>query len=415
MIVEDITTNGVAHKTAKAELTAGEHPIKIEFFQKGGGAACILSWQTPGGPREVIPASAFSHDPSAEKIDWDQKAWAKFHSPGGGPNGWDNLDYGPFLSASILAPAPAGNMTYKGVAVKLGKVKVDGEEQDASVCFDTQLMRMSAGWVGGFLHLENVAFTGTHGPCPAVAGEQIFGTRNAPGWAQKDGSFTDPRIALHGEPFGGMPRDYLHYKGLYRCGDKVVFSYSVNGMDVLESPAIFEWNKAAHFIRDFRVGPSKMAQTMVIADVEADASANVKPVQGVPEMISWHEIGNGMTIGARLLRGSHGHMKSVLSTDGKHWKIVVTIEPHDSSESFQITMGKLVPNPLPRATELMWIQPNSYDFLTHGGPARWPHELPAIGKLQVEPTTEADKAAYVLDEIGVPEIPSNWPRLLWRV
>ena len=47
---------------------------------------------------------------------------------GGGPTPWDNLDYGPFFAASILATSPADNMTYKGLAVKLGKVKVNGEE-----------------------------------------------------------------------------------------------------------------------------------------------------------------------------------------------------------------------------------------------------------------------------------------------
>src|SRR5665213_793922 len=181
------------------------------------------------------------------------------------PTPWDNLDYGPFLSASILAKQPANNMTYKGVAVKLGKVKVDGKETDAAICFDTQLMRVSAGWTGDFLRLRNVAFTGEHGPCPTVAGDVKFGTRNAVAWAQKDGSFIDPRVALYGEAFGGMPRDYLHYKGLYRHGDQVVFSYSVNGMDVLETPGVKQAGEAAVFSRTFDVAPSSIAQTTIIA------------------------------------------------------------------------------------------------------------------------------------------------------
>ena len=192
---------------------------------------------------------------------------------------WDNLDYGPFLSASIQADYPADNMTYKGVAVKLGKVKINGEEQDASICFDTQLMRMSAGWTGGFLHLKNVAYTGDHGPCPTIAGDEKFGTRNAIVWAQKDGTFTDPRIGLYGEPFGGTPRDYLHYKGLYRHGDQVVFSYSVNGMDVLEMPGAQEIGGTVVFTRTFEVGPSNITQKTIVADTTDAARASAVGTQ----------------------------------------------------------------------------------------------------------------------------------------
>src|SRR5687767_13838503 len=56
-------------------------------------------------------------------------------------------DYGPFLSCSVKAPAPAGkkgpvDTSVKGIAIKVGK---NGE---ATVCFDADLMRVSAGWTG---------------------------------------------------------------------------------------------------------------------------------------------------------------------------------------------------------------------------------------------------------------------------
>jgi len=158
-------------------------------------------------------------------------------------------------------------MTYKGVAVKLGAVKIDGEDVQAAVCFDTQLMRLSAGWTGDFLRLRNVAFTGDHGPCPRLPVIVKFARTIRPLGA-KDGSFVDPRIALNGEPFGGMPRDYLHYKGLYRVGEQVVFSYSVNGMDVLETPVIGFSGKTPVFYRVFQVAPSKIAQTTVVCAVD---------------------------------------------------------------------------------------------------------------------------------------------------
>ncbi|HET6249342.1 MAG TPA: DUF6797 domain-containing protein [Tepidisphaeraceae bacterium] len=411
VILEDITSNGIAEKSAKVDLTAGEHAIKVEFYQKGGGSAVVLSWQTPGEKREPIPAKAFSHDKAAEQVTWNEKAWKKARGADGGATAWDNLDYGPFLSASIQADFPADNMTYKGVAVKLGKVKVGDEEQDASMCFDTQLCRVSAGWTGGFLHLKNVAFTGDHGPCPTVAGDVKFGTRNAIVWAQKDGSFTDPRIALDGEPFGGMPRDYLHYKGLYRHGDQVIFSYSVNGMDVLDLPGVKQFTKGAGFTRTFSVGASDVTQTLIVADVDGD---QLIAVGSEKSGVITHGPDTLIIYSAGQVAGTKFTAADI--TNGKGKEIRFSIPPHAKAESFELVIydgptGDGPPEESGKGGNNHESDIPDLATLTKGGPAHWATEMPATGKLQVEPTREAAKAAYVLDEVGYPDIPSNWPRL----
>jgi len=104
---------------------------------------------------------------------------------GQGATEWDNLDYGPFLSASIEASAPAGNMTYKGVAVKLGRCENRWGDVQAAVCFDTQLMRLSAGWTGDFLRLPKRGVHGRSWPVPKVAGDVKFGTHNRPAGRKK--------------------------------------------------------------------------------------------------------------------------------------------------------------------------------------------------------------------------------------
>jgi hypothetical protein len=38
-------------------LTAGQHPIRVEFFEADGGEVLTVEWQGPGVGREVIPAS----------------------------------------------------------------------------------------------------------------------------------------------------------------------------------------------------------------------------------------------------------------------------------------------------------------------------------------------------------------------
>jgi hypothetical protein len=43
------------------DLTAGDHDLKIEYFQNKDKAGCVLSWKYEGVEKEVVPASAFWH------------------------------------------------------------------------------------------------------------------------------------------------------------------------------------------------------------------------------------------------------------------------------------------------------------------------------------------------------------------
>ena len=407
VILSDFTKNGVLKITGKADLTAGEHPIVVEYVQKGGGASVVLDWQTPSGKSELIPPAAFSHDKSAEAIAWDEKAWKKARTVNVNASQWESLDYGPFLSASIRAEYPSDNLTYKGVAVKL-PIGEGHEGLEAAVCFDTQLMRVSAGWTGGFLHLVNVAFTGDHGPCPSVDGDQVFGTHNMPGWAQKDGSFTDPRLALYGEGFGGMPRDYLHYKGLYRHGQQVIFSYSVNDMDVLEMSGAKSIDGETYFTRSLQLHPSPIPQTVLLAEVRD----YVKPehVGNAANTLTWKDT-NSFVLGVNGLPAG-ADLKCAQVAEGKFKQIVLTLAPHTAMQAIQVVLGKVADDKVATINDAARGEIPDLAALTHGGPAHWSQELPGLkSKLAAEPTKEADKAAYVLDEIGLPEIPSNWPRL----
>jgi len=56
----------------------------------------------------------------------------------------------------------------KGLAIRAGN--------GASVLFDTELLRMAAGWTGGYITTRGVVFDGEHGVHPQIDGEQKFGT-----------------------------------------------------------------------------------------------------------------------------------------------------------------------------------------------------------------------------------------------
>src|SRR5512132_269600 len=64
------------------------------------------------------------------------------HSPA---TPWADMDYGPFMSLTLEAPRPAGNFAYKGIVLPLRP------DRSAAMAFDTDLLRWSAGWTGGFV------------------------------------------------------------------------------------------------------------------------------------------------------------------------------------------------------------------------------------------------------------------------
>lgn len=80
----------------------------------------------------------------------------------------------PVQAACVSAPQPKGNTAMKGLAIRVGP--------RSSMLFDTELMRMAAGWREGFITTHGVAFDGQHGGHPSIHGEQVFGTPALPGW-----------------------------------------------------------------------------------------------------------------------------------------------------------------------------------------------------------------------------------------
>ncbi len=91
-----------------------------------------------------------------------------------------------------------------------------------------------------------------------------FGTGQGPGWAKPGTTdFTDPRPELR-----PLPKDWLRYRGLYAHGDRVVFAYTVGGVDVLETPGVEAAGEQQIFTRTFHVAPSKQPMTMLVAETD---------------------------------------------------------------------------------------------------------------------------------------------------
>ncbi|HEY4263238.1 MAG TPA: DUF6797 domain-containing protein, partial [Schlesneria sp.] len=121
------------------------------------------------------------------------------------------VDFGTFFSGSITG---AGGPVYKGIVIRIG------DQREASVCYDTELLRVAAGW-NGFLKFDSARF-GIIVP-PRVDGETTFSTQRFPGVSLQD-QFPNYREA---HPYGPLSKDVAHYEGLYRHGPRAVIKYTV--------------------------------------------------------------------------------------------------------------------------------------------------------------------------------------------
>jgi len=59
-LVSNIGIHGMRELSATVWLAAGPHKISTEFFEHGGHAGLILSWQGPNQSKQVVPSTAFT-------------------------------------------------------------------------------------------------------------------------------------------------------------------------------------------------------------------------------------------------------------------------------------------------------------------------------------------------------------------
>jgi hypothetical protein len=288
---------------------------------------------------------------------------------------WEKQDYGPFLTAAITMPWPAGAVTPKGIVVKVGK---------GSVCFDTDLLRYAGGWSDGWLELLGPPFEGSRKPDaatrPLPKGTLRFATSNLPGWSKTE-DFRDDRP----EHLGPLPADLAKYRGLYLHGNRVVFSYTVGSCEVLDLPG----EEGGAITRTLRLGPSFEPVTMLVTEVS-----------------EWREAGpfpGGLEIGGLVVGCVRLPEKAEWKLDGKS-RVALRVPAHPQPLLLKIVYGS------DRASVSSLIQAGSVENpepFTKGGPARYPDPVVTAGVLG------KTGGAYELDTLTVPDSNpwSSWMRL----
>ncbi len=245
------------------------------------------------------------------------------------------MDLGPVLFWTLqIAP---GNIAQKGIAIRLDDGLGGVSKGRAWMIYDHDTMRVATATTGDFVDWKGVAFDGSHATHTSLSGERHFVNPIGPGWASSDGKWDDMRlVGRDGKRYGPLPREWVHYEGIYLHDSKVIIAASIAGTRVLESPGWIESGVTPVFIRTLNVA----------------ASAKPLLLRVGPDTIHVMLSGDG------LLRKENGFWIAELSGGAKARLFISRMEPASLA-----ALVKTVAAP-------MDLEP-----LTHGGPLRWSKEI----------------------------------------
>lgn len=321
---------------------------------------------------------------------------------------YEVMDYGRFLSATFNNAQGKPTFEKKGCAANKGIAIRLGKEGNATMVFDTDLMRMAGGWTGGFLKFEGVAFDGKHGVNPRVAdaAQIVFETNpTGPGWS-KSADFKDPRKLPSGPgaatiPFGPLPHDWAKYKGLYLHGDDVILAYTVGAVPILEMPGMEEHAGQTFLTRTLQAVGKGAAATMLLAEGGEGATAML---QGEAVVVN----DNPASPDSRLVLAAIGLPKGAAFEIVAPARVQLKLPAFEDNQTFKLVYWKGMEADVAKVLEAVpaLSKPANLRELTKGGPAHWKEEVTTAGA----PGKEEAGFPYVADTVT---IPSDNPYKSW--
>lgn len=316
---------------------------------------------------------------------------------------WQDMDYGPFLSTAVKATSD--NLTYKGIIIPLTPDLTGG-----SVVFDTDLLRYSAGWIDGLIDFADVEFNGWHQSYPSIEGKLLWENPVAPGWAKND-SFEDTRTV----PFGPLPRDWAHWKGLYLHENSVVMSYTVGTRSVLETPSLESNNKGLAFVRTFHLGACESGSLVRIAKMkggEVSALPDLSRGTAVALYSQGTEVGAPNSLLAALVDAPEGTKWETLQDE-----IRVRFPASEKPITAKIMMTPTIHDKLDLDVWGEFIESSftvsDLPTLIQGGPKRWSEKLTTTGQTDIEQRLRVEREKMGVGETTIHlELEGYQPKVL---
>ncbi len=315
---------------------------------------------------------------------------------------WSNIDYGPAMKLSVQVSE--NNIAYKGLAVRLDTGPGGVSRGKEFMVFDTDTLRWAGGWTGeGFIDWRGIALNGQHEIHPSIIGPLWFANPVQPGWGRpSDGSFADDRVlGRDGLRYGTLAPEWGHWNGHYVYDEKVVLSYSVGGVEILESAGAMGPSSDRVMTRTLNLGPRTVPLVLQVAR-EEDADVSVADFEGLDvarfEILGQSSATLPETV-ATVRDGGAGSKFIATAGDNGEMDLRLTIPAGEEPVSLTIYLGRISKETGSDAFARVVREsqgPSDLTTLTKGGPAHWPEKIVTQGELGNE------DGPYAIDTITHP-------------
>lgn len=273
------------------------------------------------------------------------------------------MNFGPALFWTYQVEPE--NIAYKGIAIRLDEGPGGVSKGNKWLLYDHDTMRVAAAWTGdGFVDWKGIAFDQSHGTHTSIAGDIAYTNPVGAGWGRPgDGSFEEIRMrGRDNKPYGPLPRDWAHYKGLFLNGQRAVLHYTVGDADIHELPGYEMNGTETVFTRTLEIGKSSKDLKLRIAPSKTAVAA----------------IGGGKL--SQDAEGFHVLDIPAAATPLSVKVLTATTADRDAFAKFAESSG----------------QPIALASLRSGGEKRWPDIIETPGKMGQTGNT------FEVDEIELP-------------
>ncbi len=279
---------------------------------------------------------------------------------------WDQMDYGPFFSSSF---GGSKNPVTKGISIRVGA------KQDAAICFDTELLRVRAGWTGDFLKLPR--FRGGLEGEPKPAGNLLFQTLHRFGWGLNRQTTSSEQKTK--------------YRGLFSHGRRVILSYEINDVPVLETPWFYRVNDFPIFVRTFELGPTTKPLAIHLCDI---ANGKGMSVDGLPVLLQETPTNATFTVARSV-----GLPAPAEWTTSQNEGITLLLPALSQRTTFSVFLSSGPKQKLSStiASLPQAVETDNLHALCFGGPLLWKETVTTTAKVA------SPKNGYQVETIGLPE------------
>jgi RHS repeat-associated protein len=200
LIIDNWTDHGPTEDSGQITLQAGQsYQIRMEFYERGGGAVAKLSWSSASQAKEIIPASRLMTPTLGSEVRWlitDHLGSPRMTADQTGSlAGIRRHDYLPF--GEEIAAGVGGRTTAQGYQPDNIRQQFTGYERDGETGLDYAINRYYASSQGRFTSVDPAGINSMHFENPQTLNRYTYCLNNPLAYVDPDGlDPNDPRYKV---------------------------------------------------------------------------------------------------------------------------------------------------------------------------------------------------------------------------